>query len=116
MLQSPVGQLALTSAGSDDKLRPCKISWKWTDAGMSDRLREKAVLTALEAVQRSHDYGERATYVTEKFDAEETGGWVCSAQHEDTVGKASSCYTYYNNNSIWFRVGDCYFRVSQCSK
>ena len=105
---------ALTSA--DDKLRPCMINWEATVAGMSDRLREKAVLTAIEAVQRSDSYFERAYYVKEKFDDDETGGWVCRAQSEDTVGKADSCCTYYNNNSIWFRVGDCYFRVSQCSK
>ena len=83
---------------------------------MSDRLREKAVLTAIEAVQRSSDYKERAKYVREKFDAEETGGWVCTAQSADTLDEASSCCTYYNHNDIWLRVGDCYFRLAQCSQ
>mgnify|MGYP001796290959 CR=1 FL=1 len=83
---SLVGQLVVTSGGSDDKLRPCKISWKITNADMSDRLREKAVLIAIEAVQRSDNYWERAEHVTEKFNADETGAsWVCSAQHEDTL-------------------------------
>ena len=106
----------MTSGGSDDKLRPCKISWKLTNADMADRLREKAVLTAIEAVQRSDDYGERAQYVKQKFDAEETGGWLCTAQNKDTLGKASSYYTYYNNNDIWLRVSDCYFSLAQCSQ
>ena len=105
---------ALTSA--DDKLRPCQINWESTCANMSDRLREKAVLTAIEAVQRSSDdYFQRALYVKEKFDAEETGGWVCLAQHADTVARAQVGFTYYNNNNIWFRVGDCFFRLFQCS-
>ena len=34
---------------------------------MIDRLREKAVLTTIEAVQKSDDYGERAEYVRAKF-------------------------------------------------
>ena len=82
---------------------------------MSDRLREKAVLTAIEAVQRSDDYFQRAKYVKEKFNADETGGWVCIAQSADTLGKADSCCTYYNNNNIWFKVGECYFSLAQCS-
>ena len=103
---------ALTSA--DDKLRPCGINWESTAAGMSDRLREKAVLTAIEAVQRSDDYQQRADYVREKFDAEETGGWVCIACHHDAVPRAKPSYTYYNDNRIWFKVGNCYFDLFQC--
>ena len=106
----------MTSGGSDDKLRPCGINWEATVAGMSDRLREKAVLTAIEAVQRSDDCDQRAKYVRQKFDADETGGWVCTAQSADTIGKANSYCLCYNNNSIWFRVGDCYFSLAQCSK
>ena len=103
---------ALTSA--DDKLRPCMINWEATNADMSDRLREKAVLTAIEAVQRSDDYQQRAHYVRRKFDAEETGGWVCIAFHHDAVSRAKPSATYYNNNNIWFRVGDCFFQLFQC--
>ena len=83
---------------------------------MSDRLREKAVLTAIEAVQRSDDYFQRAKYVKEKFDADETRHWVCIAFHQDALAKANPSYSYYNNNDIWFRVGnDCYFKLFQCS-
>ena len=107
----------MTSGGSDDKLRPCQISWKTTNADMSDRLREKAVLTAIEAVQRrSDDYFQRAKYVKDKFDADETGGWVCIAFYQDAVARAKPSYSYYNHNDIWFRVGDCYFQLGQCSQ
>ena len=106
----------MTSGGSDDKLRPCQISWEATNANMSDRLREKAVLTAIEAVQRSENYYQRAKYVTEKLNAEETGCWVCLARSKDALGKAYTYCTYYNNNSIWFKVGECYFSLAQCSQ
>ena len=106
----------MTSGGSDDKLRPCQISWKTTNADMSDRLREKAVLTAIEAVQRCDSYYQRADYVREKFDAEETGRWVCIAKQADAVAKSKSSFTYFNNNCIWFKVGNCYFKLAQCSQ
>ena len=60
-------------SASVDKLRPRQISWKVTDANMTDRLREEAVLTAIEAVQRSDNYWQRGDYVKDKFKADEDG-------------------------------------------
>ena len=79
------GRAAALTSASDDKLGPCQISWEYTDAYLTDRLREKAVHTAIEAVQRIDEYGERADFVREKFEADEGGDWCCHAQHKETV-------------------------------
>ena len=63
---------------ADDKLRPCQISKM-----PSDRLREKAVLTAVEAFQRSDDYTQRGNRIKNKFDADEDGKWSVFLRHED---------------------------------
>ena len=67
------GRAAAVPSASVDKLRPSQISWKATDADMIDRLRENAVLAAIEAVQRSDNYLQRADYVKDKFKADEDG-------------------------------------------
>ena len=79
----------------------------------SDRLREKAVLTAVEAIQKSDDYFQRAKHIKDKFDADENGSWFCFIKHADD--KANTSASYYNQNYIRFRVGCCYLEVLQQS-
>ena len=45
------GRAAALTSASDDKLISCRISWK-NSSMADDRLREKAVLTAIEAVKK----------------------------------------------------------------
>ena len=113
MLFRSGGPAALTSA-ADDKLRPCNISCKSTNADMTDRLREKAVLTAIEAVQKIDDYGERAEYVRAKFDDEEDGYWCCHVDRSDGISQVACKYN--NDNRIFYRVGDCYLYLWKCPK
>lgn len=76
-----------------------------------DNLREKAVLTAVEAMQRNESYFKRAQYVQQKFNAEAKGEWVCIVKH--CGEKAQVCMQIYNLNRIYFRVGTCEFDLWQ---
>ena len=74
-----------------------------------DRLREKAVLTAVKVFQKTDDYFQRAQLIKNKFDADEDGVWGCFVRHEDD--KANYCATYYSSNYIWFKVGRSYIAL-----
>ena len=102
----------MNSTAADDKLRPCQISE--TTMMPSDRLREKAVLTAVEAFQKSDDYTQRATHIKQKFEADEDGAWCCYIKHEDD--KAVVSLTYYSSNYIFYRVGKCYICLWKSSR
>ena len=98
-----------TAAAGEDKLRPCSIS---KDTKMpEDRLREKAVLTAVEAFQKNDDYFKRAQHIKQKFDAEEDGTWSAYIRHKDD--KSTLYITHVHSNYIWFRVGICYIALWQ---
>ena len=77
-----------------------------------DRLREKAVLTAIEAVQRC--YFQRAEYVRDKFDAEEDGYWCCHVARSGGISEVACRYCGFNK--IRFRVGDSHFDLWKCLK
>ena len=79
-----------------------------------DRLREKAVLTAIEAVQRCDSYFQRAEYVRDKFEAEEDGYWCCHVDRSGGISEVSCRYSGFNK--IRFRVGDSHFDLWKCLK
>ena len=81
---------------------------------MTDRLREKAVLTAIEVVQKSDDYGERAKCVRDKFEADEDWYWCCHVDRSDRMSEVACRYNGGNKKKI--RVGDCYFDLWKCPK
>ena len=67
------------SARREDNLRPCQIG---NSTRMpSDRLRQKAVLTAIEAVRRSENYQARAHHIKMRFDEKQVGTWSCFIRH-----------------------------------
>ena len=80
-------------------------------------LRGKAVQAVIEAVQtkKPNDYSSMATYVSDKFDAEEAGNWACYTAPADNRPFGLR-YTYFNNNTIDVRVGSIYFSIWQQSK
>ena len=99
------------AATGHDKLRPCQI---WTGTKMpSDERREKAVLTAVDALQKSDDYFQRAKHIKDKFDTDEGGLWACVVKHEDD--KSRVYFTYKSSNYIFFKVGNCYIALWQSS-
>lgn len=105
-----IGNQTSLSGLCEDELRPCLISWEATTM-KDDKLREKAVLTAVEAMQESDNYFERAKYIQEKFSAEEEGEWVCIVKEQGA--KAQAYGLVYNSNSVFFRVGKFIFDLWQ---
>ena len=92
------------SARREDNLRPCQIG---NSTRMpSDKLRQKAVLTAIEAVQKSENYQDRAHHIKMKFDVKQVGTWTCLIRH---VEETSIC----GSNFVWLRIGECYIGLWQ---
>ena len=67
---------------------------------MTDRLREKAVLTAIEAVQRSNSYLKRAKYVRDKFEATEDWYWCCHVDRSDGMSEVACRYNGGNKKNL----------------
>ena len=62
------------------------------------------------------DYN-RAKYISDELDREEAGYWGCSVMHENVAieGRATTCFTYFGNNTITFKIGECRFTVQKQS-
>ena len=98
------------SARRGDNLRPCQIG---NSTRMpSDKLRQKAVLTAIEAVQKSENYQARAHHIKMKFDDKQVGTWSCFIRHIEET-KATYSTSVCGSNFIWLRIGDCYIALWQ---
>ena len=84
----------------------------------NEQLREKIVLLGIKAVEKCDDYYERARYLSEELDKEETGRWGCLIADTSLVieKRVSTCYVHFNENNISFRIGKCHFNVKQQSK
>ena len=91
--------------GREENLRPCQIgnSTKMP----SDRLRQKAVLTAIEAVRKSENYQDSADHIKMRFDDKQVETWSCFIRHIEETKATTYSTRVCRSNFIWLRIGEC---------